>query len=113
VKEIDPSMTTKSGVMVGLGETMAELTETMADLREHGCELLTVGQYLRPDAKHLPVVRYWSPAEFEEVKRIGMEMGFTHVEAGPFVRSSYHAGEQAKAAGRITGMAPGNRDSDV
>jgi lipoic acid synthetase len=98
VKEIDPSMTTKSGVMVGLGETMDELIETMSDLRAHACDLLTIGQYLRPDDKHLPVVRYWTPEEFEVLRRAGMKMGFKHVEAGPFVRSSYHAGEQAQAA---------------
>ncbi len=98
VKDIDPAMASKSGVMVGLGETMAELVETMRDLRAHGCDLLTVGQYLRPDDKHLPVARYWRPEEFQEVKRIGIDLGFRHVEAGPFVRSSYHAGEQARAA---------------
>jgi hypothetical protein len=100
VKEIDPGMTTKSGVMVGLGETIDEIAETMRDLRDHGCDLLTVGQYLRPDDKHLEVARYWRPEEFEDVKRIGIELGFQHVEAGPFVRSSYHAGEQAAAAAR-------------
>jgi lipoic acid synthetase len=98
VKDIDPGMITKSGVMVGLGETMDELMETMQDLRRHGCELLTVGQYLRPDDKHLPVVRYWTPDEFVQVRLAGLDMGFKHVEAGPFVRSSYHAGEQARAA---------------
>ena len=97
VKEIDPGMTTKSGVMVGLGETIDEIAETMRDLRGHGCDLLTVGQYLRPDDKHLEVARYWRPEEFEEVTRIGMDLGFRHVEAGPLVRSSYHAGEQAQA----------------
>jgi lipoic acid synthetase len=100
VKAIDPGMTTKSGVMVGLGETMAELAQTMRDLHDHGCDLLTVGQYLRPDDKHLPVVRYWTPEEFEEVRRIGEDIGFSHVEAGPLVRSSYHAGEQARAAAK-------------
>lgn len=98
VKEIDPEMTSKSGVMVGLGETMEELVQTMRDLRDQDCDLLTVGQYLRPDVKHLPVVRYWEPPEFAEVKRIGEELGFKHVESGPFVRSSYHAGEQARSA---------------
>jgi lipoyl synthase len=99
IKQIDPSMSTKSGLMVGLGETIDELAESMADLREHGCDLLTVGQYLQPDAKHLPVVRYWHPDEYAQVREIGAGLGFTHVEAGPFVRSSYHAGEQARAAG--------------
>jgi lipoic acid synthetase len=105
IKQIDPSMTTKSGLMVGLGETVDELAQSMADLREHGCDLLTVGQYLQPDVKHLPVVRYWHPDEYARIKEIGAELGFTHVEAGPFVRSSYHAGEQARAAGM---HAPGN-----
>ena len=98
VKRIDGSMTTKSGVMVGLGEDLRELTETMRDLRAHGCDLLTVGQYLRPTRKHLPIARYYHPDEFDEIARIGREIGFVHVEAGPLVRSSYHAGEQARAA---------------
>ncbi len=98
VKESDPTMTTKSGLMVGLGETLAEIEETMADLRACGCDLLTVGQYLRPDARHLPVVRYWHPDEYAAIKAIGRRVGFRHVEAGPFVRSSYHAGAQARAA---------------
>ncbi len=98
VKRIDPTMTTKSGVMVGLGETIDELAETMADLREHDCDLLTVGQYLQPDKKHLPVVKYYHPDEYREIREIGRRLGFRHVEAGPLVRSSYHAGEQARAA---------------
>jgi lipoyl synthase len=98
IKEIDPTMATKSGLMVGLGETIDEIGEAMADLRANNCDLLTVGQYLQPDARHLPVVRYWHPDEYAEVKRIGERLGFRHVEAGPFVRSSYHAGEQARAA---------------
>jgi lipoyl synthase len=98
VKEIDPAMTTKSGVMVGLGETFEELVQTMGDLREHGCDLLTVGQYLRPSPKHLPVERYWHPDEFAAVREAGERLGFRHVEAGPLVRSSYHAGEQSRAA---------------
>ena len=98
IKRIDPEMTTKSGIMVGLGETMDEIEQTMTDLREHDCELLTVGQYLQPDRKHLPVLRYYHPDEYEEIREIGRRLGFRHVEAGPFVRSSYHAGEQAHAA---------------
>jgi lipoyl synthase len=98
IKEIDPTMATKSGLMVGLGETIDEIGEAMADLRANNCDLLTVGQYLQPDARHLPVVRYWHPDEYAEVKGIGERLGFRHVEAGPFVRSSYHAGEQARAA---------------
>jgi lipoic acid synthetase len=98
VKEIDPAMTTKSGLMVGLGETMAELEATMRDLRAQDCDLLTVGQYLQPDQKHLSVVRYYHPDEFAAIKEAGQRLGFRHIEAGPFVRSSYHAGEQARAA---------------
>lgn len=98
VKSIDPSMTTKSGIMVGLGETFEEVVATMADLREHDCDLLTVGQYLRPSAKHLPVERYWHPDEFAALTEEGRRLGFRHVEAGPLVRSSYHAGEQSRAA---------------
>lgn len=98
VKAIDPSMTTKSGIMVGLGEEFEEVVQTMTDLREHGCDLLTVGQYLRPSMKHLPVERYWHPDEFEALTEVGNRLGFTHVEAGPLVRSSYHAGEQSRAA---------------
>ncbi|HEX5370476.1 MAG TPA: lipoyl synthase [Dehalococcoidia bacterium] len=99
VKQIDASMTTKSGLMVGLGETIEEVAATMADLRAHDCDLLTIGQYLQPDTKHLPVVRYWHPDEYAELKQIGAHLGFRHVEAGPFVRSSFHAQEQARAAG--------------
>ncbi len=99
IKEFDPSMTTKSGIMVGLGETLDEVAQTMSDLRDHDVDLLTVGQYLQPDARHLPVERFWSPDEYAEIKAIGRRLGFTHVEAGPLVRSSYHAGEQARAAG--------------
>ena len=106
VKEIDPAMTTKSGLMVGLGETLAELTATLADLRESGCDLVTIGQYLRPDAKHLPVARYYHPDEFAGLREVGQRLGFRHVEAGPLVRSSYHAGEQARAAHLPLGDSP-------
>ena len=98
VKQTDPAMPTKSGIMVGLGETLPEVEQTMTDLRAHGVDLLTVGQYLQPDSKHLPVVRYWHPDEYAEVRAIGERLGFAHVEAGPLVRSSYHAGEQSRAA---------------
>ena len=98
VKAIDPAMTTKSGVMVGLGETFEEVVQTMADLRDHDCDLLTAGQYLRPSSKHLPVERYWHPDEFAALAEEGQRLGFRHVEAGPLVRSSYHAGEQSRAA---------------
>ena len=93
-----PATSTKSGLMVGLGETFEELVEAMSDLRSAGCELLTIGQYLRPTSKHLPVARYYEPAEFEALAVAGRALGFAHVEAGPLVRSSYHAAEQARAA---------------
>jgi lipoic acid synthetase len=98
VKAIDAAATTKSGLMVGLGETVEELTETMRALRDQDCDLLTIGQYLRPGEKYLPVERYYRPAEFEALKEAGLRLGFRHVEAGPFVRSSYHARAQAAAA---------------
>ena len=109
VKQLQPEMTTKSGIMVGLGETVAELEQVMADLRAHDCDLLTIGQYLRPSQKHLPVERYYHPDEFERLAEVGRRLGFVHVEAGPLVRSSYHAGEQARAATRSrTGALAGN-----
>ncbi len=98
VKRIDPTMITKSGIMVGLGETRDELSKTLADLRDHDCDLLTIGQYLRPSRKHLPITRYYSPSEFDELADEARGLGFAHVESGPLVRSSYHAGEQARAA---------------
>lgn len=94
VKEIDPTIPTKSGLMVGHGETEAELIEAMEDLREVQCDRLTIGQYMRPSLDHLPVQKYWTPAEFDELGQIAREMGFAHVRSGPLVRSSYHAGEQ-------------------
>jgi lipoic acid synthetase len=90
-----PDIPTKSGLMVGLGEEWDEVVETMRDLRRAGCAILTVGQYLRPSLANLPMARYYAPAEFAELKRLGLEMGFAHVESGPLVRSSYHAHEQA------------------
>ena len=90
-KRIAPEVPAKSGLMLGLGETAEEVLGVMRDLRAHGVDLLTLGQYLRPSAKHLPIVRYVPPAEFDELRRAGDEMGFAHVEAGPLVRSSYHA----------------------
>jgi lipoic acid synthetase len=86
-------MLTKSGVMVGLGETAEEIIETMRDLRAVDCDVLTVGQYLQPAERRLPVERYYTPEEFAEFKRAGLEMGFRYVESGPLVRSSYHAHE--------------------
>ena len=84
-------MRTKSGVMLGLGETKAEVIETMEDLRSVGTDVLTLGQYLQPTKKHLPVIEFISPAQFTEYKEIGMKMGYRYVESGPLVRSSYHA----------------------
>jgi lipoic acid synthetase len=86
-------VTTKSGLMVGLGETHDEMVETFGVLREHGVQVLTVGQYLRPTERHLPVVRYWHPDEFAALERAAYDLGFEHVAAGPLVRSSYHADE--------------------
>ena len=91
-----PNIPTKSGLMVGLGETDDEILEVMRDLREHDCDMLTIGQYLRPSRHHLPVQRYVEPEQFEAFKTLGMEMGFSHVASGPLVRSSYHADLQAK-----------------
>jgi lipoic acid synthetase len=94
-KEILPSLRTKSGVMVGLGETREELSQTLRDIRAAGVDILTIGQYLRPTPKHLEIVRYYHPDEFAELKAEGMGLGFKHVESGPLVRSSYHAHEHA------------------
>ena len=93
VKELDHQILTKSGLMLGHGETVAEVMETMADLRAVGCDRLTLGQYMRPTLEHLPVQKYWTPAEFDHLGALAREMGFTHVRSGPLVRSSYHAGE--------------------
>jgi len=94
-----PGLVTKSGLMLGLGESREELIATLRDLRAASVELLTLGQYLRPSAGHLPVSRYYAPAEFRELETIGRELGFAHVESGPLVRSSYHAKRQAGVAG--------------
>ena len=97
-KKFSPRTPTKSGMMVGLGETWEEVLETMADLREVQCDLLTIGQYLQPTVDHVPVARFYMPQEFEVLRDEGMRMGFKHVAAGPLVRSSYHADEQHEAA---------------
>jgi lipoic acid synthetase len=96
-KELDPSAVTKSGIMVGLGETWDEVVQVMLDLRAHQVDILTVGQYLRPTRNHLPIMRYWHPDEFTRLQDEGMAMGFRWVESGPLVRSSYHADGQAQA----------------
>jgi lipoic acid synthetase len=98
-KRMDPLQVTKSGIMVGLGETWDEAVTALRDLRAVQVDLVTIGQYLRPSPTHLPVARYWTPDEFAELRRIGMGLGFRHVESGPLVRSSYHAWEQAERAG--------------
>ncbi|MFC7320082.1 lipoyl synthase [Halobacillus campisalis] len=94
VKEIRPNTPTKSSIMVGLGETKEEIIQAMDDLLAHNVDIMTIGQYLQPTKKHLNVERYYHPDEFEELKQIAMEKGFQHCEAGPMVRSSYHADEQ-------------------
>jgi lipoic acid synthetase len=99
-KELAPGTPVKSGLMLGLGELNEEVLQVMQDLRDHKVDILTLGQYLRPSPKHLPIVRYVPPAEFDELKRAGMKMGFAHVEAGPLVRSSYHADDSHSAASR-------------
>jgi lipoic acid synthetase len=90
----DGSVHTKSSLMVGLGETRPELSRTFRDLRSADCDILTIGQYLRPSAQHLPIERYYHPDEFAEMKAEALELGFRHVESGPLVRSSYHARDQ-------------------
>ena len=97
-KQMDPGMLTKSGVICGLGEEWDELLGAMQDVRDQGVDILTLGQYLRPSPGHLPIARYYSPDEFAELKRIGLAMGYRHVESGPLVRSSYHAWEQVERA---------------
>ena len=92
-----PDIPTKTGVMVGLGEEHDELVATFRDLRGVGCQILTIGQYLRPSSEHAPMTRYYHPDEFRELKRIALDLGFVHVESGPLVRSSYHAHETADA----------------
>jgi lipoic acid synthetase len=92
-KHTAPQVPTKSGLMLGLGETGEEVRQVMRDLREHHVDILTLGQYLRPSLKHLPIIRYIPLEEFAEFKRYGYELGFSHVESGPLVRSSYHASD--------------------
>ncbi|GAB4340535.1 MAG: lipoyl synthase [Cyanophyceae cyanobacterium] len=93
VKELDPAIATKSGLMLGHGETIDEVRAALEDLRAVGCDRLTLGQYMRPSLDHLPVRRYWTPAEFDDLGALARSLGFSHVRSGPLVRSSYHAGE--------------------
>jgi lipoic acid synthetase len=92
---------TKSGIMLGLGETESQVEEALADLRAHDVDMVTIGQYLQPTPHHHPVMRYWTPDEFAEIERLGYRLGFSHVASGPLVRSSYHADEMAHAAGYV------------
>ncbi len=98
-KRLAPHIPTKTGVILGMGETLEEVELVMRDLRDADVDILTLGQYLRPSDSHIPVDRYVTPAEFRRMYEIGMAMGFRHVESGPLVRSSYHAWEQVQAAG--------------
>jgi lipoic acid synthetase len=95
-KRMDPLLVTKSGIMVGLGETWEEALAALRDLRAAGTDLVTIGQYLRPSSGHMPVARFYTPEEFAELRQLGDDLGFRHVESGPLVRSSYHAWEQAE-----------------
>mgnify|MGYP002713092511 CR=1 FL=1 len=100
-KKMDPLVLTKSGIMVGLGETFDEVVEVMQDLRNVGLDILTIGQYLQPSKKHLPVERYYLPEEFDKFKELGMEMGYKWVESGPLVRSSYRAEQQVRELSKL------------
>jgi lipoic acid synthetase len=97
-KEMDGALLTKTGLMVGLGETWQEILQVMADARHNEVDILTIGQYLRPSAWHLPIERYYTPQEFADLQAEGLRMGYRHVESGPLVRSSYHADRQAGRA---------------
>jgi lipoic acid synthetase len=116
-KELRPGGLTKSGVMVGLGEETHELIEVFRDLAAAGCDILTIGQYLRPSRDHLPMKRLYTPREFAELKAEALKLGFRHVESGPLVRSSYHAHEQSAAAGASATVVPltanGGKDREL
>ena len=101
-KAAHPEVPTKSGIMLGLGETLDQVHEALRDLRAHRVDMVTIGQYLQPSPHHHPVVRYWTPAEFEALKAHGESLGFTHVASGPLVRSSYHADQMAHEAGYVS-----------
>ena len=94
-----PGLPTKSGIMVGIGETREQVEGALRDLRAHNVAMVTIGQYLQPTAHHHPVLRYWTPEEFKELEAFGYGLGFTHVASGPMVRSSYHADRMAAEAG--------------
>jgi lipoic acid synthetase len=98
-KQIAPDIPTKTGIILGMGETIEEVIQTMRELREVDVDILTLGQYLRPSDSHIPLDRYYTPDEFRHLREVGLSMGYRHVESGPLVRSSYHAWEQVQAAG--------------
>jgi lipoic acid synthetase len=100
-RRLDPEVLTKSGIMLGLGETVDEVRSVMRDLREWGVDILTIGQYLQPSRSHLPIERYYTLEEFADLKTYGLQLGFQWVESGPLVRSSYHAVEQVRALSSI------------
>ena len=100
-KKLDPEVLTKSGIMVGLGETMDEIKAVMHDLRSWGVDILTIGQYLQPSRQHLPIARYYTLEEFAELKEFGLGIGFQWVESGPLVRSSYHAADQVRLLSEV------------
>lgn len=98
-----PDISTKSGIMLGLGETMEQVEDTLRDLRAHDVDMVTIGQYLQPSPAHHPLMRYWTPDEFRQLEEFGYALGFSHVASGPMVRSSYHADRSAKEAGIVAG----------
>lgn len=100
-RRIDPDILTKSGIMVGLGETLSEVQEVMLDLRSWGVDILTIGQYLQPSRQHLPITRFYTPEEFTTLKEYGLSIGFKWVESGPLVRSSYHAADQVRLLSKV------------
>jgi len=97
-----PDIPTKSGIMLGLGETREQVEQVLKDLRDHDVDMVTIGQYLQPTSHHHPVLRYWTPEEFEELAKLGYGMGFTHIASGPLVRSSYHADLMAEESGLVS-----------
>ena len=101
LKAQHPDISTKSGIMLGLGETMEQVQDTLRDLRAHDVDMITIGQYLQPSPAHHPLMRYWTPEEFKELEEFGYALGFSHVASGPMVRSSYHADRSAKEAGIV------------
>jgi len=103
-KARQPAIPTKSGIMLGLGETREQVEATLRNLREHEVDMITIGQYLQPTAHHHPVMRYWTPEEFESLSEFGYSLGFSHMASGPLVRSSYHADLSAEASGMVGGL---------